>query len=263
MKWIKGMMINLQFFTSIPIRCEISMDKDNINHAIKTFPILGLIQGLLYACILYLALNWTPFSSLAAAFFVWVAMIVITGGIHLDGWIDASDAYFSYQSIKKRLEIMKDPRTGAFGVLVVIVLLAAKFLFIYETVIRESATTYLLIAMIPLISKSIMGMLIIHVKGAKADGLGAYFKQAADKKTLGIYPIYFFIILVLAGSVNQRAFIGASILLVTMVVLYFGLSHKAVKWFGGITGDVVGASVEGSELVLWMMVWLLHYFVTV
>ena len=54
--------------------------------------------------------NWTPFSPLAAAFFVWLALIVLTGGIHLDGWMDASDAFFSYRDKQKRLEIMKDPQ---------------------------------------------------------------------------------------------------------------------------------------------------------
>src|SRR5699024_12580886 len=58
--------------------------------------------------------------------------IILTGGIHLDGWIDASDAFFSYRDVKKRLQIMEDLRVGAFGVLGLLFLLSFNFLFIFE-----------------------------------------------------------------------------------------------------------------------------------
>lgn len=128
--WLKGLLINLQFFTAIPIPLQLPMDNKHLNGAIKTFPLLGIIQGVIYALIFYLLLMISPFSPLAAAIFLWVTLIVVTGGIHLDGWMDASDAYFSYGDRQKRLEVMKDPRVGAFGVLSVILLLSTKlFLF--------------------------------------------------------------------------------------------------------------------------------------
>ena len=50
--------------------------------------------------------------------------------------------------------------------------------------------------------------------------------------------------------------ISSGVLLFLIVI-----SRKIVRWFGGITGDVLGASVEGVECLLWMMVWLWLYFV--
>ena len=128
MKTIKGLIMSIQFFTSIPIPYEVPMDRDHIERAVRTMPILGLLQGFVYAGVLYGLLNWTPISPLGAAFFIWLSLIIVTGGIHLDGWMDTSDAFFSYRDKEKRLEIMKDPNTGAFGVLSVIVLLGARFL---------------------------------------------------------------------------------------------------------------------------------------
>ena len=56
---------------------------------------------------------------------------------------------------------------------------------------------------------------------------------------------------------------GVLLLMVIAILSLLFAARKAVKWFGGITGDVLGASVEGVEIVLWMTLWLLHYFVMV
>lgn len=71
---------------------------------------------------------------------------------------------------------MKDSRTGAFGVISVIVLLAARFIFIYEIVERVNEWTYFLIIALPLLSKCVMGYLLIRMPLAKKEGLGAFFK---------------------------------------------------------------------------------------
>lgn len=253
--------MGIQFFTSIPIRYEVPMDRPHIHSAIKMFPMLGLLQGILYGVFMYALLHWTPLSPLAVAFFVWLALIVITGGIHLDGWMDCSDAYFSYRDRVKRLEIMKDSRIGAFGVLSVMVLLSAKFLFIFEVVLWSVDETFILIVLIPFLGKMVMGILLLNVKSAKEEGLGFMFQQAASQRTLWNYPIYLVLmgLLILWGWSN--ALIGFVVFIVIALIFIIVMSRKIVKWFGGVTGDVLGASVEGVECLLWMSVWLWHYFV--
>lgn len=248
--------MNLQFFTAVPINLEIPMDKEHLRKEVQTFPLLGLFQGIIYSFLLYCLQVWTPFSHLAVAFFLWLVMILLTGGIHLDGWMDTSDAYFSYRDQEKRLEIMKDPRMGAFGVLSVMVLLSSRFLFIYESTLNARNLTYILIAMIPFLSKSVMGVLLLTVKSAKKEGLGSMFQSAASKGVLWLYPVYIGVLLFLVYQV----FFIVGLLIVVAACCSFFCRRKAVKWFGGITGDVLGASVEGTELILWMTVWLLHYF---
>jgi adenosylcobinamide-GDP ribazoletransferase len=261
MKWLKGLLINIQFFTSIPIPISLPMDMPHLEKAIRTFPIAGLIQGSIYAFILYAFLEWTPFSILAAAFAVWLAGILLTGGIHLDGWMDANDAFFSYRDQERRLEIMSDPRVGAFGVLSIIVLLSTRFLFIYEIVLLSNPYSYFLIAMIPFLSKMVMGVLLIKVKAAKKEGLGSLFQQAASKSTLFIYPIFLLAAAAAAWLTGYPAVVGFLFMVLFSILLFAFLSRKVIAWFGGMTGDVLGASVEGTEVLLWMILWLLHYFV--
>lgn len=259
MKWFKGLLINIQFFTSIPIPIQLPMDKEHLEKSIKTFPLLGLFQGFIYAALFYLFMEWLPFSALTASFVVWLAMILITGGIHLDGWMDASDAFFSYRDQSKRLEIMKDPRVGAFGVMSIIVLLSAKFFFIYEITLMTQVETFFLIACIPFFSRMVMGVVLLKVKAAKKDGLGTMFKEAAKGKTLWIYPLYILLLLLAVVLWLPNALLAMIVFSLTAIIVFNFIKRKTVRWFGGMTGDVLGASVEGVELSLWMILWLLHY----
>lgn len=61
MKFLKGLIVNLQFFTALPIRFEIPMDKAHLNHAAMSFPILGLMQGAFYAGLMYVLMECTRF----------------------------------------------------------------------------------------------------------------------------------------------------------------------------------------------------------
>lgn len=263
MTFLKGFLLNLQFFTALPISRTLPMDKQHLNSSIKSFPLVGLMQGALYSAVLYSLIIWTPFSNLAIAFAIWLLTIVITGGLHLDGWMDASDAYFSYQDKNKRLEIMTDPRTGAFGVLSVIVLLGSRFLFIYEIITYTTMATYGLIVLIPFLSKGIMGMMLVTVPAAKKEGLAYMFGQAGNPRSLVVYAIYLLLVIGALGSIWTGYLLPAFLFMLIAIGCYFSIRAKAVKWFGGITGDVIGASVEGTENMLWMTLWLLHCFAMV
>src|SRR5699024_7070329 len=90
--------LNMHFISIIPFTKEVPMEKKNIERAVQTFPVLGLIQGIIFAGSFYLLIEWTHLSALAIAFIIWLLCIILTGGLHLDGWMDSSDAYFSYRN---------------------------------------------------------------------------------------------------------------------------------------------------------------------
>jgi adenosylcobinamide-GDP ribazoletransferase len=261
--FLYGFLINLQFFTIIPIRAQLPMNPVYIRRAVQTFPLLGILQGACYAGCAFVLLQLTPFSELTAAFCLWLLTIVVTGGLHLDGWIDSSDAFFSYRDVKRRLDIMNDPRTGVFGVISVILLLSCRFFFIYEIILNIQSFTFILIALIPYLSRNVMGIMLTNFQLAKRKGLAFFFQESSGKGSIKGY-IFYSIIIGLILWVIAPSFLRFSLILlaVSIVALLF-LKKRTIKWFGGITGDVVGASVEGVELILWMTLWLLHYFVTV
>jgi len=258
--YINGLIIVLQFFSVLPIKREVSMTSKHLERAVRMFSVFGLMTGAVYASVAYGLMQYTPLSLLAVAFVLWFVTIIATGGIHLDGWMDTSDAFFSYRDKKKRLSILKDPQIGAFGVLSVIVLLSAKFLFIYETLEAHTPLTFILIGLIPFYSRIGMGMMLILVSSAKSSGLGVMFQKAGNQSTLWSYlPILILVLLGMFIYAWPAGMLASGMLAVTLLLFYM-YKKKVIDWFGGMNGDIIGAFVEGVEVFLWMVLWLLHFY---
>ncbi|MFY4773591.1 adenosylcobinamide-GDP ribazoletransferase [Metabacillus sp. RGM 3146] len=252
---LAGVLLAFQFFTALPVKRTIGMSKKRIYYMIQSLPFAGLAIGIVSVLLLLFLKGYTPLSPAACAFILWILPILLTGGLHLDGWIDTSDAYFSYRDKDKRLEIMKDPRTGAFGVLSVIVLLSARFLFIYETTSAFNFEVLLSILIIPVLSRVLISRLLAKMVPARNEGLAYYFYQnleGSNQKWLIAIWILFFLIL--------SFFIHSFLYFLAGTALYYFLVKRFIyKEFGGMTGDTLGGSLEGGETVLWLILWLLHY----
>ena len=258
-----GILVHLQFFTSIPIRRELSLGKRQLKYVLQTFPILGLLQGGIYAGFLYTLQNFTPFSDLMITLFLWLLLIILSGGIHLDGWIDTSDAYFSYKDPEKRLEILKDPRVGAFGLLSVLVFLFVRFTVLYELIRIADSNLFWMIILIPFLGKAIMGIFLQTMPLARKEGMASFFQQGKSKSCWLIYSIY---ILLMGGTLllfQSKLIVTYMILVVVMIISGILIAKSIKKNFTGITGDTLGASSEGMELLLWLTLWLLHSYAMV
>lgn len=258
-----GILINLQFFTSIPVKKQLSLDQNQLSYAIQTFPILGLFQGVIYVAFLYILQNFTPLTDLIITLFFWLLLIILSGGIHLDGLIDTSDAYFSYKDPKKRLEIMKDPRVGAFGVISVIVFLFTRFIILYELIQVTSSAVFLFIMMIPCFGKMMMGVFLQILPLARKVGMASFFKKGKSNRMFLVYMVYLVIFSIFIIWFQLELLIV--FLLFTLVTFLVGLSmaKSITKNFNGITGDTLGASSEGMELLLWLTLLLLRSYVMV
>ncbi|MBM7649550.1 adenosylcobinamide-GDP ribazoletransferase [Bacillus ectoiniformans] len=254
--YINGLLLNFQFFTVVPIRQSLPMEPVQLRAALRLFPLLGLVKGCIYASAFWGLLEWTALSAVSTAFVLWLLPILMTGGLHLDGWMDASDAFFSYRDRERRLEIMQDPRIGAFGVLSVIILLAARYVFIYEIVSFGESSLALLIMAIPFLSQMVMGILLNGLPSAKKNGLAHFFQKGRDRFLGYSYSMW-----LAAGGllywVSSGTFILYCLFLLVMWLYYLYVRSSIMKHFGGITGDLLGAGLEGAETILWMTVWLL------
>ena len=98
-------------FSALPVP-QFEWNEKNMRYAMCAFPLIGLVCGGLWCLCGVL-----PLPGLARAAAFCLVPVAVTGGIHLDGYADTSDALSSYGDREKKLEILKDSHCGAFAVI--------------------------------------------------------------------------------------------------------------------------------------------------
>jgi adenosylcobinamide-GDP ribazoletransferase len=222
----------LQFLTKFPLPFKIEATSEDFSKGIIWFPFAG---GLIGLC-LY-GLSYLPLSSLVVSVVIVAFLAFITGGLHLDGLADTFDGLYSYRDKERMLEIMKDSRVGTNGVLILIIGLLLKVVLINELLIGQSI---FLIAM-PAFARFMAVSLAKFSRYARPSGMGAFF---IGKTSL---------IQWLIALVMTLGFATLDWILLIPLVCIFGLTflyrYHVYSKIDGITGDVLGAWIELSEIL--------------
>lgn len=244
-----GLLLTFQFFTSIPVRKQLTMDRQTVTSMYALMPVMGVLMGCTNLLIVYLNGSYFHFSPLFLAIILVVANIVMTGGLHLDGWIDLGDAFFSYQDQKRRLEILEDSRVGAFGAICLVVLLLLKVAFLYELFNRDLENHLVYFVVIPFLGRISILIYFLTMKNVKQTGLAAYFKSQVINKHVWTAIVIYTILLVAIFTYFSMPLVF--ILYLSMIGVIAIYRIWTLKNFGGMTGDLMGALYEGMELILW------------
>ncbi|RAK22211.1 cobalamin-5'-phosphate synthase [Anoxybacillus vitaminiphilus] len=258
---IGGLLLSLQLLTTLPIRKTVQWNKHSARWSVRFFPLVGGLLGGLLAAQYWLFAHYTSVSALFLSLWLLFFPVLFSGGLHLDGWMDCSDAFFSYRDQKRRQEIMSDSRVGAFAVISVIFLLSFRFLFIYETIMSGMELTFLLL--IPFLSRSFMSLLLIQGRLAKPNGMAAAFREHVNTVDGWIIAAVLLVIPFCLIVFDIDQLFSISLLVVSAFICLIWSQSFYKKQFGGITGDTLGAFVEGVETWLWFTIWLLRCFGTV
>lgn len=230
-------------YSRIPMP-KVEWKEENRRYALGFFPLIGAFIGgsLLLWRIICDKLGIGQFLFAAVAVFL---PILVTGGIHLDGFCDVNDARASYADRKKRLEIMSDPHIGSFAVMKLCVyLLVQTALFSQVSSVKTSAV----IACGYVISRSFSGLSAVNFKSAKSTGTLQNFVRPAHKRTT-IAMLLFFILLSIAAMVFLLPVQGISAIAAALIVLAYH-RYSAYRDFGGITGDLCGWFLQMCEIMM-------------
>ncbi|HLS54415.1 MAG TPA: adenosylcobinamide-GDP ribazoletransferase [Tissierellaceae bacterium] len=238
---IKGFILSLQFLTRLPIHIPIDFNRENLRKSTFFYPLVGMILGILSFIPYYFLSNY---NREIAAFLTVLFIIILTGGLHLDGLADTADGFFSNKDKEKTLEIMKDSRIGAFGVLSLILLILFKYIIISS--IKEKT---LLILMLSLGNSRLSVLFqIAYKKTARPDGLGRMLNQSQP----GPYVLlgsFLYVIFVIFINPYYTIPLISSLVTGKLTALY---SKRKID---GLTGDVYGAIIELSEAISLLAFW--------
>lgn len=232
---MNSLLFALGFLTSIPVRTP-APQPGELGRAGAWFPLVGVIIGAILAGAHY-ALNQV-FSPLLSAALIVAAWAALTGGLHLDGLADCGDGLLAAVSRERRLEIMRDPRLGTFGGAALILHLLLK------TFAVASFTAPSIMAFVLATATARWLILIVAAQpSARPGGLGEAFKRGLNRSVYAGAAVGPIILIALGG---WRA-------LIAVVAAHLGamlIGHAARSRLGGVTGDVLGLTVEVSELIV-------------
>ena len=211
------------------------------------FPLIGLLLAVLLWLFVLLFSRVLP--GLALSALLVVALVVLTGGLHLDGLMDSCDGLFGGATRERKLEIMRDSRVGSFGVLGALCIFLLKFA-LFASIPAPSLPLALLLAL-PLARWTMA--LVLHVyPPARPNGLGAAYHLAITTRRMLITGLIALAIALIFGH-----FTGLIAWMVgTIAALLIGL--YITKNIDGVTGDSCGAINEIVEVVILLALALLH-----
>jgi adenosylcobinamide-GDP ribazoletransferase len=225
------------FLTIIPIgKLGKSDGLENISKNMFLFPFVGLLIGLL--TIPVVLISFYLFNQFVSAFIVTIFLIVLTGIHHTDALADFADGIMVRGNKDKKYNVMHDPRIGSAGTVAV----SGYFIGMVIAISSITSLDRLMIAIIlsEIVSKYAM-VLQSHYCESAWDGYSSLFtKNMKSKKKMAIATIITVVLIVL---ISNTSLIGLQIFIVGIICCFIVI-FISKKNFGGITGDVMGATNE-------------------
>ncbi|MCL4477798.1 MAG: adenosylcobinamide-GDP ribazoletransferase [Deltaproteobacteria bacterium] len=277
---MRKLLIAFQFLTILPVKISEHISEYDIAGSSMFFPVVGAFQGAV--AVLLAALLRDVFCGDVAchatveiiSVLVIMILIITNKGLHFDGLADTFDALgvaptgTITSDIEKRLSAMKDSRIGSIGAIGIVFTILIKFVLLNALFLTVPwGTVYLLLFIMPVFSKWAMVPALYYGTSARQEGIGRIF---IDYATLAHLIASTVLAMGLAGvalytySIFDDSLLNRFLLFFVLFLILYGFSIVSMrlskKRFGGITGDILGAISELSEVVFLMVVvlWLNH-----
>lgn len=241
-KYYKGFLMAISMFTIIPLP-RYEWDDEGGKNIMKFYPVIGLIVGVIWYLVLRV-LSLLGASTMVIAAITLITPFLLTGMLHLDGYMDVCDALLSRGNKEEKLRILKDPHTGAFAVISVVMLFVVNFSAIYTVVDKNNSIIGLIL--IPIISRSLMGYLLLSKESMKGSSLGAFFKQGTGKADKAILITCLILSIIISVFVFR---IYGVIMSLSMILVSIFFVSNAAKEFDGMSGDSAGYGLVIAETV--------------
>ena len=239
---MSSLLAALSFLTLFPARRPADVPQSAISNSRAWFPLVGLLLGLALVGIEWGARLVFPVYLTAALLIAF--LIIITRGLHLDGFMDTCDGLFGGQTPERRREIMRDSHVGAFAVVGVLGLLILKYGALLSVLSLSVPGKEWVLLLFPLCSRWAM-VLLLRFPYSRARGLGSSFHLGNNGIATIAAALMVSVAAILLGG------IGGAVILVGVSLLALLLGQGMAKMLGGgLTGDTYGATNEITEVAV-------------
>lgn len=249
MIFIESIMVALSTYSIIPVP-QFEWNEKNMKYAICFFPLVGVVCGVLIWGVgsLDTLLNVSEFFVALVATCI---PLLISGGIHMDGFMDTVDAISSHQSKERKLEILSDPHVGAFAVIYCGIYIILNMAFLYEI---YSLGYLFVLSPVYVLSRCVSTLCAVNLPSARKFGMLSSYTKDAKRKTVNIAMT-----LVAVVSITTMLLISPFVSGVSIIagILWTSLYCRIAKeQFGGVTGDTAGFFLQMFELCSIIGIWI-------
>lgn len=237
----ESLLVAFSTYSALPMP-QFEWNRRNMQYAICFFPVVGLVCGLVLLGWHQLC-RWQQVSELFFAAGAVILPLLLTGGIHMDGYMDTVDALSSHQPKERKLEILKDSHCGAFAILYCgIYLLAQLGLWaeLYRTGVAGSLWPLFIL------SRAFSSFCAVNLPNARGSGMLCAYTENAHRWKASAAAIFFVVLgsaalACLAPLAGSAAVMGGLLGAILCICL-------ATKEFGGVTGDICGFLLQICEI---------------
>lgn len=216
-----------------------------MHYVLCAFPLIGLLSGGLLWGWCTLCRLWELPGLLPAAGCC-LLPIIVSGGIHLDGYCDTCDALASHAPVEKRQQILQDPHIGAFAVIAVVCYLLLYFACC--TALHMHTQTLFALMLAFMLSRSLSGLAVASFPLAKDTGLAYTFASASHRGRVK-YFLFILSLVLVALALLFCGFLGLAMCVAAVLVFaYYRL--RLIAKFGGLSGDLAGWFLQVCELAM-------------
>ena len=233
-------MIAFSIYSKIPVP-QFEWKEEDMEYMMCFFPWIGGVIGLAFFGWAVLCEKFAV-GTLCYALIAAAIPLIISGGFHVDGYMDTMDALHSYQSREKKLEILKDSHIGAFAAIMLVLYYLIDIAAISEIHTRKAVFA---VAAVFFLARCLSGIAVVTLQPAKKEGLLYTFASGAQKEKVK-RGLYLQLVLCMALMIIISKEYGVAAIIASLLsFLYF--KKKSYKEFGGITGDTAGFFVTVCE----------------
>lgn len=234
--------MSFSMYTIIPMP-QIWEEK-SFPYILVNLPIVGAFIGLLWYGLALLIINFNLPIGISSAITM-IFPFIITGFIHMDGYMDTCDAIFSRASLEKKREILKDSRVGAFAVIAALVLFLLSYVSMLE-LFKEDNHYLKALIFIPVFSRCITILFIMKTNLISEKGFIATFKKDMTTNHLFIVFLIFLISIISCYIVGGFFLLFISFLNILIAIL---VSFYCTKNLNGISGDLCGFIITTTSMI--------------
>jgi adenosylcobinamide-GDP ribazoletransferase len=235
---MRALLTAIGFLTIVPVPVRAEPAPGDLGRAAVAFPLVGLLIGFALVGTDWCGRQlWNP---IVASAMIMGAGLVLTGGLHIDGFMDTADAFFSRRDGPGMLEVMRDSRAGALGVAAAICLLLTKF-GAYAMLAGEQR--WRVIALVPVLGRLGQALAVACFPYARPAGTGARFAAETHAWHVGLAAAIALAAAFLLLQAHGLLLAGLAVITALLVGAYW------LRKLKGLTGDIYGAINEIAELV--------------